>query len=279
MKLLLCVVTPDERLRRHFGRGKQGIIPAESLKRGPLADRAPNAICVAWTPVAPFSPRDLERFLLNQARNCDACLLFVDIAWAHFAFDIGNAAYVALFQSDPAIENPRNFFFGLSARLLRNFGQVLAKSKRGDDGKLLSLPLRNFQANELSEIARLCREEGLSGTLSNDVERQLAFLRTRVRPRRKSTYKTTYLVDDASRFFVYGKERHAQFATGNPHLPACELAGLFRFGVRLDERRHYNVSESEGDNTKIEGYFPDCHGAVHPVSDKSHLNIFPNDYF
>ena len=279
MKIFICLVTPQEKLRRHFGRAKDGIIPAEVFRRGPFADEKPNLTIAAWTPPSLFSPMDLERFLLSRARNYDACILVVDIAWNSQAAGIRNAAFVVTFDAAGADNNPQNFFFGIFARALRNFAQVVAKFRRGDDGKLLALPLRNFQADELAEIARLCQEEPLSGTLSNDVETRLAELRRRVRPRRKSTYKTTYAVDDTVRFFSFGLERHAQFATGDPHRPACEVTGLFRFGVRLDERRHYNVSETEGDRTTISGQFLDCHNSARAVSNQTHLNMFANDYF
>jgi hypothetical protein len=279
MRLFVCLVTPDETLRRYFGRGKGGVVPVEAFQRGPLADVEPQVISAAWSPELPFSSTDLERFLIRQARNNDACILILDIAWEHYALNIVNSAFIVKFNAAGVAANPQNFFFGFLARLLRNFSQIFAKFRRGDDGKLLALPLRNFRADELIEIARLCREEPMSGNLSNDVERQLARLRTRVRPRRKSTYKTPYAVDDAARFFAYGHERHSQYATGIPHHPYCEVAALFRFGVRLDERRHYNVSETEGDRTKIEGDFPDCHAQVHVVTDKTHLNMFANDYF
>ena len=279
MKLFVCLVSPNEKLRRHFGRAKDGVIPADVLKRGPFADRHPLLTVVAWTPEAPFSSNDLERFLLRGARDHQACILVVDRAWEIYARDVRTAAFVISFDAEGVDENPQNFFHGIFARGLRNFAQLFAKFSLGDDSKLLALPLRNFHAVQLTEIARLCRENTLFNTLSDDVERQLAGLRKRVRPRRKSSYKTKYAVDDASRFFAYGPERHSQFATGNPHHTYCEIAGLFRFGVRLDERRHYNVSETEGDRTHIKGDFSDCHSIVHTVTDKTHLNMFTNDFF
>ena len=279
MKVFVCLVTPEEKLRRHFGRSKEGIIPAEALKRGPLADLQPQVTVAAWKPEGAFSARDLERFLLHRARSHDACILIVDTEWGHYTSDIRNAAYSVSFEAVAAGDNPQNFFFGVFARLLRNFGQIIAKFRRGDDSKLLTLPLRNFQAEELVEIAELCRIDPLSATLSNDIETRLARLRTRVRPRRKTSFIKHYAVDDAVRFFEFGPERHAQFATGTPHLPYCEMAGLFRFGVRLDERRHYNVSETEEDRTKIEGDFRDCHSVQHAVKNTTHLNMFANDYF
>jgi hypothetical protein len=279
MKLFICLVTSEEKLRRHFGRAKEGIIPAEALKRGPLADQQPQITIAAWRPEGTFSARDLERYLLHRARGYDACILIVDTAWEHHAAEIRNATFAVTFESAAAGDNPQNFFFGIFARLLRNFAQLVAKFKRGDDSKLLALPLRNFHADELGQIAQLCRNEPLSGTLSNDVESRLARLRARVRPRRRTSFNKHYAVDDATRFFEFGPERHAQFATGTPHQPFCEVAGLFRFGVRLDERRHYNVSETEGDRTTIEGDFRDCHSVERTVKKTTHLNMFANDYF
>jgi hypothetical protein len=278
MKLFICVITPDEKVKRHFGRGKEGIIPAEALTRGPFASQQVQPTVKAWTPVAPSSA-DLERFLVSSARDHDACILVVDVVWQSYVQDVRNAAFIVMFEAQAANANPKNFFFGISARMLRNFAQLLDKFRRRDDAKLLALPLRNFRAIELREIARLCREAVLSGSFSDDVEQHLVDLRKRVRPRRKTRYKTIYAVDDLERFFIYGLETHAQFATGAPHFAYCEMAGLFRFGVRLDSHRHYNVSETEGDRTTIEGSFPDCHDQIHTITGKTHLNIFANDYF
>lgn len=278
MKLFICVASPDERLRRYVGKAKEGAVPREVVTRGPFMNMQPRLTVLAWMPKLPFSARDLERFLLQRARDHDAVLLLIDDAWRHHAAGIRNAAFIIPFGLDGS-ENPQNFIYGLLAKALRNFGQILAKFQKGDDSKLLALPLRNFKAEELSQIARLCREHALSGSLSNAVETQLAKLRARVRPRRRSLYKATYAVDDESRFFSYGLERHAQFETGHPHLPSCEVAGLFRFGARLDERRHYNVSETEGDRTTIAGEFADCHDTKHGLVGESHLNMFANDFF
>lgn len=279
MKIFICLISPNEKLRHYFGRAKSGIIPRDALKRGPFETGRNQPTVVAWLPSTPSSSADLERFLLNRARNHDVCILFVDYVWQQYVQDISNATYIVQFEAEVASVNPQNFFFGVSARMLRAFGQLMSRFKRGDDGKLLALPLRNFRADELLEISRLCRETPLSNTLGDEIEQQLTQLRARIRPRRRSVYKTTYVVDDQGRFFVYGRELHARFATGEPHRPSCELAGLFRFGVRVDEQRHYNVSETEGDNTKIGGSFPDCHGQVHAVADRTHLNMFTNDYF
>ena len=279
MKLCICLVSPEEALRRFFGRGKDSVVPADALKRGVYADRSPQITTVAWESANVPTSKDLERLLLSRGRKAGACVIFIDERLAALTNDVQNATFVVPFDSNGAVDNPQNFFHHLLARALRNIGQLYFKFQNSDDSQLLALPLRNFQSDYLAEIARLCRDETGSNGLSDNIERQLVDLRKCVRPRRRSDYKTKYAVDNKSRFFVYGKERHAQFDTGEPHTPACEMAGLFRFGIRLDERRHYNMSETEGDRTNIEGDFPDCHGAIQTVPSRSHLNIFANDFF
>lgn len=279
MKLFVCLVTPDERLRAYFGKGKSAVIPPEVFKRGPLAKLGLKPSVLAWTPDDPAASGALEGFLLERARNHHACLLLVDTAWDAHVAEIRDAAFIVPFDGASIAGSLQNFFFGFCARALRSFAQLLIKFANADDAQLLALPLRNFRAQELEEIARLCRDTPLSGTLSTDVDQRLFRLRRRVRPRQKSKYKTRYAVDDVPRFFKYGMERHARFATGSPHRPSCEIAGLFRFGARLDELRHYNVSETEGDVTTVSGGFVDCHDREHTVEQRTHLNMFANDYF
>jgi len=280
VKLFICLVTPDEKLRAYFGKGKSAIIPPEALDRGPWAHHGVTTTIVTWSPEnRSVSAAAFDRFLLSKARDHDACLLFVDTVWAAYVANVRNSAFVAPFDGAAITGALQNVFFGLSARALRSFGQILAKFANGETAQLLALPLRNFRAQDLAEIARLCRENPLSGTLSTDVDQCLSRLRLRVRPRKKSSYRTRYAVDDGQRFFKYGNERHARFATGKPHRPSCEVAGLFRFGSRLDELRHYNVSETEGDETTVSGEFVDCHDHVHDVPEQTHLNMFANDYF
>ena len=87
-------------------------------------------------------------------------------------------------------------------------------------------------------------------------------------------------MDDRQRFFKYGHERHSRLATGENHQPYCELTGNLRFGWKIDSERHYNVSETEKDETSIEGTFADCHSSSHDVKDRpTHLNMFSNDFF
>ena len=150
---------------------------------------------------------------------------------------------------------------------------------RGNDGVLLTLPIRNLDAPEVGAIATLCRQDILEPTFADALEANLKSLRGRIHPRPKSSYRTRYVVDHSKRYFHYGLERHAQFDTGGDHLPSCSLNGHFRFGRRIDAGRHYNVSETDGDVTSISGVFSNCHDMKIEVTRHFHLNMFANDFF
>lgn len=277
MRLFIGLVTEDAGLRRNFE--QDGTVPRDSLNRGFFRNRPAQVSAAAWKPEGVPCRRKLETFFLDNVGNAEACILVVDRRWRDYVADIRAPVFVIEFDAPHVTPNYRNFFHGILGRALRSFGQLLAKFERGDDFKLLVLPLRNFHAAELTELARLCREDYQSPDFDRDVEARLAELRARVRPRRRTSYRTTYAVDDKQRFFHYGLERHARFPTGDPHLTYCEIAGMFRFGRRVDELRHFNVSETEGDETTIVGRFADCHGEEHDVTDGTHLNMFCNDSF
>lgn len=281
MRVLVCLVTPEATLSRLVGTQPALLVPSEAARRGYLGNREARIVPVAWVPKEGDRTADaFDRFLLGRLDGIDAALLIVDEAWCHIVANVRDAAFVVPFVYVDSGRSTQNFLQQISTRSLRAFGQLLAKFDRADDGHLLSLPLRNFDAPELREIVRLCRDFNLSPTFSDDVETQLAKLRRRERPRKRSNYPRVYAVDDRDRFFHYGLERHSRFATGAPHRPFCSVTGQLRFGRVLDPDRHYNVSETEKDRTSISGDFLDCHGTIHTVSGAvTHLNMFANDYF
>lgn len=57
------------------------------------------------------------------------------------------------------------------------------------------------------------------------------------------------------------------------------MSGLFRFGRRIDAQRHYNVSETEGDDTHVTGDVANCHGVIRKAPTDTHLNMFCNDFY
>ncbi len=280
MKMFIGLVTPDEVLRTHFGRGKEGVIPTDALDRGFFLNRGLTVDFGAYSPEMAPSTDDLEKMLLGRTKDAAICLLLIDRRWAYLAQNIRDACFSALFDLNNFDGNCRNFFHKTMSRFLRSFSTLAQIFENGDDKQLIALPLRNFDAPELLEIARLCRDENQTGVFTNEIQKQLMRLRMRRRPRRQATYKTVYAVDNVPRFFVFGKETHSRFGTGSPHKPHCEMNGYFRFGRRIDSDRHYNVSETEKDETSVNGNFTDCHDTLLRVeAGKTHLNMFSNDYF
>lgn len=277
------MITPDKDLQAQFGLLKEGLIPSGILKRGFYKERNASIISSTCTLTEKTSSADLDGFVLYKVKELkvDACLLLVDQRSVHLLSNIVNSVFFIVFER-PTGTSPQNFFHQNIAKLLKQFGVLASMMEDNSNAQLLSLPIRNFHASELREIALICGGACELADFNNALQQKLGSLRTRFRPRKKSTYAEKYLVDDKRRFFVFGKEKHARFATGSPHFAYCELAGIFRFGRRIDEFRHYNVSETEEDKTKIEGEFQDCHSQIHIVTSKTHpthLNMFCNDYF
>ena len=172
-----------------------------------------------------------------------------------------------------------NFFHQATGKLMRLFGAVHTIFTSGTEMQAMCLPRRNFHASEMREIVRLFWQDCHKSGFLENLYQQLQLLRRRRHPLRGNSTGKRFLVDDRKRFFEFGLERHARFPTGAPHLPSCAFNGYFRFGIRIDNMRHYNVTEEDGDRTSIEGEFDDCHDTRLPVPHTTHLNMFSNDYF
>lgn len=279
MKIFLGLLTPDRGLRRHFGSGQDKVVAREALARRGFNGQIPSLSLAAYSPDGQPSADTCERFLLGQSKATQACLLLIDQEWEFLARDIRAAILGLVFDRSSVGKSTANFFHKTTSRLLRAYRAVEGTFVNAEDAQALALPRRNFDAPELREIVRLCREACHEEGFHNLLQEQLKLLRRRHRPRQRSSFKTKYWVDDRRRFFEFGPEHHARFATGEPHRPSCVLNGYFRFGNRIDSTRHYNVSETEGDITTIEGEFDDCHDATRFVKADTHINMFSNDYF
>ena len=279
MKLFVCFLSRDRKLLDYFGSRKDTIIPKDSLNRGFYAGRSVKILQFAVDGANVGSSSDFERLLVLKIKEADAFMLVIDEEFAAYTKNLENCLFVVQYKKEDVDFNLQNFFHKLLAKSLKSFGQILSKFLDANSIDLLTLPLRNFKSAELNEISILCRSLHNSPDFGNLIDCQLVSLKKRIRPRRRSSYTKRYVVDDNRRFFEFGNEKHARFATGEPHLPSCHIAGHFRFGKKIDEQRHFNVSEGEGDNTLISGNFVDCHNSEHSVQNRTHLNIFSNDYF
>jgi hypothetical protein len=222
--------------------------------------------------------RPLTQYLLED-RTSGAIVLLLDASVVNFNDDLTCACFVAdvEFSTQPKA-NYKNYLIGKLSRLLKNLASFLTIMNDGSNEQVMLLPFRNFDAQQLCELRRVCRNETLSTEFINQVKSLVTSLKDRRRPHRKSSYPDQYFADDEEKLFQYGLERHAQLATGTPHTLVCVLTGNFRFGKRIATDRHYNVTKERGQGTEIGGNFADCHGQTHVVRATTHLNIFSNDY-
>jgi hypothetical protein len=278
MKLLLLLVSDSGRVRDYVGRSKEGIVPPEVRQRGFFKSNDVSIRVETWFPEPGQTAASLENFVLQRHADVDAMLIVTERPLSDYVRNIRNAAFVAVVDPNPST-NTHNFLHYVLSRAFKNFGHLLEKFQRTNDHKILLLPLRNFSGVDLANLVEACRNAyDIGGAFNTALDESLSLLRDRIRPKRKSSYATRYVVDDDERYFEYGLERHAQLETGGEHQPHCELCGWFRFGRRIDGRRHYNVSADGRDGIMISGRFVDCHDINRDVHPRTHINMFANDY-
>lgn len=279
MKIYLLVVTSDSSLRQYVGTQKHRTFPEDSLRRGFFSSFKVRAIVNAVDARDFNNSSELEALVADRANDIDCLLIMIDKDRACLAEDIRSAAMVCEIDTARAIKSYQNYLHERLGKLVKALNCLAPLFNDGTDSVLLSLPLRNFKCSALSDLDCHIMNDPCSPELSNLIDVKLQRVRRRVRPRKKSNYKTKYAVDGQKRFFVFGKEHHSLPETGAPHRTYCKINANFRFGCRIDHDRHYNVSEGESDKTHVSGQFFDCHGQEHTVKGKTHINMFSNDYF
>ncbi len=279
MSIFLVVVTSDRALRHYVGTQKHRVFPRDSIKNGLPSTRRASPIVNAVDANDFTTSGELEALIADKVDPVDNLFILIDSDRKHLTRNIQSAALVCDIDRARAVKSYQNYMHERLGKMLKTIKYLGRYFLDGGDGALLSLPLRNFDCVALENVKMQIADDPCSKDLARNIEANFQLLRRRVRPRKKSTYKTKYAVDDQKRFFVFGKEHHALPGTGAPHQIYCMLNARFRFGCRIDHTRHYNVSEGESDRTQISGRFFDCHGEVHQVRRQTHINMFSNDFF
>ena len=197
-------------------------------------------------------------YLLNNVRN------------AVFAAQVPRIAY---------LENVQNFLMGNFSILLGNYGRLMDLMQDATRYQAASLPIRNFDADELRALVEVCRSRSLERTFQNDLVPCFHRLLKLRGPKRRSSYPHVYFQDTRGRYFRYGHERHARYETGGEHNPACLINGSFRFGGRLDQERHFNVTIGDSDSReRINSNLLNCHDEAVDIKNRTHINMFSNDF-
>jgi hypothetical protein len=276
MNLFIGLISTNEKICEEFNKKRDGLIPTEVRSKEKIKRLNPVFSIGTYNPAK--DERTVEEYLSYATRRAEAAVLLVDSRHLDAIQAIRSAFFITPLNIGDGELNYKNFFGQIFPRLLTNFSDLMSTMGDSSNEQVMALPLRNFHANELLELARICREETMLGTFRDAVIEQVIALKERKRPRRDVDGKQKFLVDDNALYFDYGKEVHARLATGAPHLKSCVLTGNFRFGKRIETNRHYNMTRLSGGQTKISGEFLNCHDHPLLVKESSHINIFSNDY-
>lgn len=274
MKIFVTLATPN------CLAGKLFVARSAQILNGDfLPTRLQNRVTFEANVYAPSNKgKSLPEFLLEESGGADAVAVLLDIPLAHNVSQLHPAIFLGQVDLTSYMPNVQNVLSGQAARLLRNLGFLLIDLEESTLFQAAILPLRNFDAEELRELALLCRDstsEGEFGVRASTLIRQLVARRG---PRLRSKYPYRYFKDDAGHNFRYGFEEHSRFETGGDHRVECDLNGQFRFGKRLEEQRHFNVTDGDGDDDHITAVFENCHGRRVDIVDRSHVNMFSNDF-
>lgn len=204
-------------------------------------------------------------------------VLFSHDVEAHIA-GIRDGIFASAFDENVFIENRDNFLVRSFGRLTKNLLVLMETMRDKTWMEAAVLPSHNFNSRVFRDFLRFCQDKAQEPDFANLVNSALAKVTKLRGPRRRSKFPAKYFRDDRDVCFQYGHEAHSMFETGADHGPSCSIRGIFRFGVPLEQQRHFNVV-SRDDGTPISGSYGNCHGAIVTFARRTHVNMFSNDFF
>lgn len=273
MKLRVLVLSGCRDLRDFAGRKKLGLIPEDIRNRAYFNGR--NVDLQAMHLRDSGDAAAVESVVHELVESLDGILILCE---TRLVESVGHLAASCFFCCFDEIDSPGQFGNLLGRALSRSMKNFEAFSRRFDDHKfqkIFILPSSNFSCPEFRDLKQSFSAGAIGVGFPERLEEALKAMRKRQRPKIQRSEASVYFVDDRDLFFEYGKERHARFSTGVPHGLLCAINGHFRFGRRFDTLRHFNVSR---EGKALTHAFTDCHGGLHAVVDKTHANVFPNDF-
>lgn len=160
----------------------------------------------------------------------------------------------------------------------------LKQSFENGFGELLRLPIRNFNDDDFKKVCRrvsiILENEKISEEM-DEVAKAFSMLKGKLRkPKKRPATSKNFYMDEKNFLFEFGKENHAKHETSSNkgHVNNCDISARFRFGVKIDESKHFNVCRGDTINSAIYGVFVCCHDHEVTIKKTSHINMFSNDY-
>ncbi|MHA0989016.1 hypothetical protein [Enterobacter ludwigii] len=281
--ILLTFVTKSDLLNKYINSGKK-IYPVDFLKK-----RAEDAFCTShlWKKSGD-ALQTLEKEVINHVDNIDGLIIFCDNSlYEEISGKVGYSAFVSKLGDysqhlDGSVKT-KQYLEDKITTALKVFFWMRESFKNGF-GELIRLPVRNFNDSDFKKtcgkISLLLSNNSLPNALE-EMNQLLSMLKNKIRkPKKRPHTSTKFYVDEKRYYFEYGKELHAQHETdskkGHDHF--CDLSAKFRFSIKLEERKHFNVCKDDKENSSIQGTFENCHGVDIVISKRTHINMFSNDY-
>lgn len=274
MSVSIVLVTTDKKIHRHVEDKKEALVPGELRK---LSDGSVVTVTSHYVD-GEGGGVELKKRLLSIAQHKRGIIVLASQKILDAISDISEVVFFNKFDEERARSAIHNSISRIFGRAVKDFESIRKKMADEKSAKCLLLPISNFVSEELKAMVQLCTSSFSFEKFAHELEEALKLLRSkRQRPKRASDSPRTYLVDDRDRHFEYGKERHARCETAPPHDYMCLFRRDFRFGVRFDAERHFNVSLDKG---SIKSHvFGNCHGDEGRCDRDSHVNMFPGGYF
>lgn len=171
-----------------------------------------------------------------------------------------------------------NYISSAANKAVKKLNLIKSIVDDGGIGEMARLPIKNFDVVKFKEFVREASMRYNSTVSDNDFQKLASDLKMMRKPKKRSDSKNKYYIDDKNRHFSLGDEDHSLHDTKD-HETLCDISAKYRFGCKIDSRKHFNVSAGDKDSSKLSTEFYHCHGDdVIKIRNKSHVNMFSNDF-
>lgn len=218
----------------------------------------------------------LEEAILKEYQRIDGVLLLIEEGHEKFYKDIKHSLFIGKIPRITYCKDTWNFLSKNFRILFRNYIYYYKAASQSDNYQALTLPIRNFKSIILTDLLETLCYKTMEKDFLNLFNRDLSKLKRSRHPKRRTNSQEQFYVDDNESYFQYGLEKHGKYETGFPHLKSCQIKGLYRFGFKMEQGRHFNMTSGSGLLSKTT--LVNCHGETVFIKKSDHINIFSNDF-
>lgn len=232
--------------------------------------------------LCPFSIDDkhlkdrLEEVILKEYQEIDGVLLLIEEGGEEFYQNIKHSLFVGEIPRINYCKDTWNLLSKNFRILFKNYIHYYKAASHSDNYQALTLPIRNFNSIILTNLLETLSRKTMAKDFLNLFNESLSKLKRSRHPKRRSKSREQFYVDDNESYFQYGLEKHGNYETGFPHLRSCQIKGLYRFGFKMEQGRHFNMTSSAGFLSNKTLF--NCHGETVSIKKADHINIFSNDF-